>query len=70
MIPSQHPEFTKKLKDQEVNEGANVTLNVAATGEPKPKVQWYVDYVYKTYRGIYEYPESLRRPLCVNIFCS
>ena len=34
------PEFTKKLKDMETTEGESVTLEVAATGTPKPEVKW------------------------------
>ncbi|XP_035829113.1 titin, partial [Aplysia californica] len=37
------PQFISELKDQEVNEGDTVTLEVTATGAPQPDVKWFRD---------------------------
>lgn len=34
------PKLLSELADQEVDEGETVTLQVTATGTPKPQVQW------------------------------
>ncbi|CAF0817484.1 unnamed protein product, partial [Didymodactylos carnosus] len=35
------PEFLKKLKNVEANEGKTVCLEVEVTGTPKPEIEWY-----------------------------
>ena len=36
------PEFLKKLKDAEGNEGKTLRLEAEVTGWPKPDIEWFV----------------------------
>lgn len=50
------PDFTAKLKNKTVPEGATVRLNCSVTGIPEPLVRWFKDD-----REIFDGPEYTLR---------
>ena len=47
------PEFLKKLKDAEGNEGKSIRLEAEVDGSPKPDIEWSVNYCSTIYAKLY-----------------